>query len=148
MNGESKNEPGVTAVGAKPSLEPSNSAVVIARWLPDGVTKSRVELAIQGCPSVADTWLDFDQVNNVGIEGKYCVIMDDPQDYITRMNSETFEGLKYLTQAAGILWMIGGLSSPSAGLVRGLARTLRAEFQMGKFVTLTIDDWVCPGSFS
>ena len=136
----------LTAVGAKPSLEQSNNAVVIARWLPDGVTKIQVEAAIQRCHSVAVAWFDFDQLRNLDLEGKYCVIIDDPRDsYLTGMNSESFEGLKSLTQAAGILWTIGGLSSPSAGLVRGLARTLRAEFQMDKFVTLSIDDLGMPG---
>ena len=136
----------LTAIGANPSLETSNNAVVIARWLPNGVTKSQVEAAIQGCRSVAVAWFDFDELKNVDLERKYCVIIDDPQDsYLTGMNSESFEGLKSLTQAAGILWTIGGLSSPSAGLVRGLARTLRAEFHMDKFVTLTVDDWDMPG---
>lgn len=53
--------------------------------------------------------------------------------------------MKRLTQAAGVLWITGGLSSPNAGLVRGLARTLRAEFQIDKFVTLAIEDWSMPG---
>ena len=136
----------LTAVGAKPFVEPSNDAVVIARWLPNGVTKSQVKAAIQGCRSGAIIWSDFDQLKNVDLEGRYCVIIDDPRDsYLTGMNSESFEGLKSLTQAAGILWTIGGLSLPNAGLVRGFARTLRAEFQMDKFVTLAIDDWGMPG---
>lgn len=136
----------LTAIGGNPSLEPIYNAIVIARWLPNGVKKSQVEAAIQGCRSVALAWFDFDELKNFDLEGKYCVILDDPQDsYLTGMNSESFEGLKCLTQAAGILWTIGGLSSPSAGLVRGLARTLRAEFQMDKFVTLTVDDWDMSG---
>ena len=53
--------------------------------------------------------------------------------------------MKVLTQAAGVLWITGSLLSPDAGLVRGLARTLRAEFQIDKFVTLAIDDWNMPG---
>lgn len=36
--------------------------------------------------------------------------------------------------------------SPNAGLVRGLARTLRAEFRMDRFVTLAIEDWCMPGN--
>ena len=136
----------LTAVGTKPSLEPNKDVVVITRWLPNGVTRSRVEAAIKGCHSVAVTWFDFDQLKNVDLQGKYCVIIDDPRDScLTGMSPESFEGLKSLTQAAGILWTIGGLSMPSAGLVRGFARTLRAEFQMEKFVTLAIDDWDMPG---
>ena len=136
----------LTAIGTKLSLEPSKAAVVITRWLPNGVTRSQVEAAIKGCRSVAVTWFDFDQLKNVDLQGKYCVIIDDPRDScLTGMSPESFEGLKSLTQAAGILWTIGGLSLPSAGLVRGFARTLRAEFQMEKFVTLAIDDWDMPG---
>ena len=132
----------LTAVGAKSSLESSSNMVIMARWLPDGITKSHVEAAMQDCRSVAVTWVDFDHLQDVDLEGKYCVIIDDPQEScLTALNPETFEGLKRLTQAAGILWITGGVSSPSAGLVRGLARTLRAEFQMDKFVTLAINDW-------
>ena len=136
----------LTAVGAKSIAEPGTPVVVIARWLPNGVTMSQVKAAIQGCRSGVIIWSDFEQLKNVNLEGKFCVIIDDPRDsYLTGMNPESFEGLKSLTQAAGILWTIGGLSLPNAGLVRGLARTLRAEFQMDKFVTLAIDDWGMPG---
>ena len=136
----------LTAVGAKASLEPSNNMVIIARRLPDGITKSHVEAAIQDCRSVAVAWFDFDQLHNVDLEGKYCIFIDHPQEsYLTGLNSESFEGLKRLTPAAGILWITGGVSSPSAGLVRGLARTLRAEFQMDKFVTMAVNDWGISG---
>ena len=134
------------AVGTEPFLEPSNSMVIIARWLPNGVTRSQVEAEIQGCRSVAVAWFDFDQLQKVDLGGKHCVLIDNPQEsFLTRLDPESFEGLKRLTQAVGILWITGGVSSPSAGLVRGLARTLRAEFQMDKFVTLAIDDWAIPG---
>ena len=136
----------LTAVGAESYLEPSNNIVIIARWLPNGVTRSQLEAAIQGCRSVTVVWFDFGQLQNVDLEGKHCVIIDDPQEsYITGLDPESFKGLKRLTQTVGILWITGGVSSPSAGLVRGLARTLRAEFQMDKFVTLAINDWAMPG---
>ena len=136
----------LTAVGAKPSSEPTNDMVIIARRLRDGITKSNVEAAIQHCRSVAVAWFDFDQLHNVDLEGKYCIIIDEPQEsYLTGLKPESFEGLKRLTLAAGILWITGGVSSPSAGLVRGLARTLRAEFQMDKFVTMAVNDWGMPG---
>ena len=136
----------LTAVGAEQFLEPSNNMVIIARWLPNGITRGQVEAAIQGCCSVAVTWFDFNQLQNADLEGKHCVIIDDLQEsFLTGLDPESFGGLKRLTQAVGILWITGGLSSPSAGLVRGLARTLRAEFQMDKFVTLAINDWAMPG---
>ena len=134
------------AVGAKPSLEPTNDIAIIARWLPNGVSRNMIEAAIQSRRSVAVAWFDFDQLQNLDLEGKFCVIIDDPQEsYLTGLNPASFEGLKRLTQAAGILWITGGVSSPSAGLVRGLARTLRAEVQMDKFVTLAFNDWAMPG---
>lgn len=46
---------------------------------------------------------------------------------------------------SGVLWITGGLLFPDAGLVRGLARSLRAEFQINRFVTLAIDNWSMPG---
>ncbi|KAL9636020.1 MAG: hypothetical protein Q9164_003094 [Protoblastenia rupestris] len=44
-------------------------------------------------------------------------------------------------ERSGVLWVTGGLQSSDAGLVRGVARTLRSEFQMAKIVTLAIEEW-------
>ena len=90
--------------------------------------------------------MEFNHLAEINCEGKYCVIVDNPHEYyLTKLTTESFEGMKHLTQAAGVLWITGGLFSPNAGLVRGLARTLRAEFQINKFVTLAIEDWNIPG---
>lgn len=57
------------------------------------------------------------------------------------MTADSFEGLKTLCEATGILWITGGLASPDAGMVRDLARTFRSEAHVTNFVTLAIDDW-------
>ena len=81
-------------------------------------------------------------LTNMDLEGKYCIFIDNPKSsYLTRLTCESFNGLKRLLQTAGVLWITGGLLSPDAGLVKGLARTIRAEFQMKKFLTLAIDKW-------
>ena len=79
------------------------------------------------------------------LEGRYCIVINNPHEhYLTTLTTGSFEGLKRLTQAVGVVWITGGLLSPNAGLVRGLARTLRAEFQIDKFVTLAVEDWSMP----
>lgn len=119
---------------------------MVAQWLPHGVSKSQIEAAIQNCNPVAVEWTEFDRLADIDLDGRYCVIVDNPNDhYLTKLTTESFGGMKRLTQAAGVLWITGGLLSPNAGLVRGLARTLRAEFQIDKFVTLAIEDWSMPG---
>ena len=124
----------------------SRSLVIVAHWLPHKVSRSQMEAAVQGGDPTAVEWVEFTRLSDVDLEGKYCVIVDNPHEhYLTRLTTESFEGMKRLTQAAGVLWITGGLLSPSAGLVRGLARTLRAEFQIGKFINLAIDDWSMPG---
>lgn len=128
------------------SSEPSLTVVVFARWLPEGMTRTSMENALCGLGVTAVEWIDIDLIQSVALEGKYCLVIDDPKNhYLTRLNGSKFESLKNLTQAPGILWATGGLLSPDAGLVRGFARTIRGEFQMDKFVTLAVDDWDLPG---
>ena len=128
--------------GATP-LDRSRNLVIVARWLPNGISKSQIEAAIH---ATAIKWVEFNRLGAIDLEGKYCVIVDNPHDhYLTGLTAGSFEVIKCLTQAAGVLWITGGLLSPNAGLVRGLARTLRAEFQIEKFVTLAIENWGIPG---
>lgn len=127
-------------------LNRNRSLVIVARWLPHGVTRRQIASAIQDGDPAAIEWVEFNRLADIDLEGRYCVIVDNPHEhYLTRLTTESFEGVKRLTQAAGVLWITGGLLSPNAGLVRGLARTLRAEFQIDKFVTLAIEDWSMPG---
>ena len=87
-------------------------------------------------------WIDFSDLAASNIEGKYCIIIDDPvEPYLTNVTPETFDGVKCLTQTAGFLWITAGLPSPNGGIVKGLARTIRNEFQTKKFVTLAVDKW-------
>lgn len=128
--------------GATP-LDHSHDLVIVARCLPHGLSRSQIEEATQ---AAAVEWVEFERLADINFEGKHCVLIDNPNgDYLTKLTTGTFEGLKRLVEAAGVLWITGGLLSPNAGLVRGLARTLRAEFQLKKFVTLAIEDWSIPG---
>lgn len=136
----------MTAGTTKTPLDQNRNLVIVAQWLPHGVSRSQIEAATQIGDLGEVEWIDFNQLADIDLEGKYCIIVDNPhKHYLTRLKTESFEGLKRLTQAAGVLWITGGLLSPDAGLVRGLARTLRAEFQIDKFVTLGIEDWSIPG---
>ena len=120
--------------------------VMVAQWLPHGLSRSQVEVAIQDGDPVGVEWVEFNRLADINLEGRFCVVVDNPHThYLTSLTTGSFEGLKCLTQAAGVLWITDGLLSPNAGLVRGLARTLRAEFQIEKFVTLAIEDWSMPG---
>ena len=125
---------------------PAYRNLIIAQWLPDGVSRSQIEAALQNGDPAGVDWVAFNRLADIDLEGKYCVVIDNPQKhYLTRLTTSSFEGLKRLSQAAGVLWITGGLLSPNAGLVRGLARTLRAEYQADKFVTLAVEDWSMPG---
>ena len=135
----------MTAGATAPPLKQDSSVVVVARWLPHRLGRSHFETAFQNGNPASIEWVEFNRLADIDFEGKYCVVVDNPREhYLTRLNTKTFEGMKLLTQAAGVLWITDGLLSPNAGLARGLARTLRAEFQINKFVTLAIEDWSMP----
>ena len=132
--------------GATTPLDHNRNLVIVAQWLPHGVSRSQIEAAVvQDCNPVAVEWAEFNRLADIDLDGRYCVIVDPHDHYLSNLTTESFKGMKRLTQAAGVLWITGGLSSPNAGLVPGLARTLRAEFQINKFVTLAIEDWSMPG---
>lgn len=116
--------------------------VLVSQWLPHGVTRSNIEAVLSSCEPTSVTWIDFPQLSNWDLEGKYCIIIDNPDSsYLKTMTPDSFVGLKSLLQTEGILWITGGLLSPDAGLVTGLARTIRSEFQIKTFVTLAVDKW-------
>ena len=116
--------------------------IIVAQWLPDGVSKADVENALNVWALSAVTWIQFTDLSATKFDGKHCLVVDDPEcSCLTTMTADSFEGLKTLSEATGILWLTGGLASPEAGMVRGLARTLRSESHVTNFVTLAVDDW-------
>ena len=131
------------AVDQPTSFNKSNpDIVVVSQWLPHGRSKSKIEAVLSACEPRKMIWTSFSMLINSDLEGRYCIVIDDPKSsYLTRLTSESFNGLKRLLQTVGVIWITGGLLSPNAGLVKGLVRTIRAEFQVKKFVTLAIDKW-------
>ena len=124
------------------SSESSRKIILVSRWDPHGMERSEVEAALGAVGLRNVTWIDFSQLTNSELEGKYCIIIDDPSSsYLTTVTEGSFDGLKCLLHTAGVLWVTGGLLTPNAGLVKGLARTIRAEFQINTIVTLAIDNW-------
>ncbi len=124
------------------SERPRPEIVLVAQWLPPGMTRGKIETMLSACEPSNVTWIDFSELTKSNIEGKYCIVIDHPDDsYLARITRDSFDGLKQLLQTAGVLWITGGLLSPSAGLVKGLARTIRAEFQIKSFVTLAVEQW-------
>ena len=124
------------------SKEPGPDIVLVSQWLPHGMmARPEIEAALNACEPSNVTWIDFSKLIKADLEGKHCIIIDLDCSYLTKMSLESFDGLKYLLQTAGVLWITGGIRSPNAGLVRGLARTVRAELQIKSIVTLAIDKW-------
>lgn len=124
------------------SKEPGPDIVLVSQWLPHGMmARTEIEAALNACEPSNVAWIDFSELSKADLDGKYCVIIDLDCSYLTTMSLEIFDSLKSLLQTAGILWITGGVRSPNAGLVRGLARTVRAELQIKSFVTLAIDKW-------
>ena len=116
--------------------------VLVSQRLPHGITKGKIEAGLSICGPGNVTWIEFVELTNAKLDGKYCIIIDDPiSPFLTTMTCDSFDGLKRLPQTSGVLWITGALLSPDAGLVKGLARTIRAEFQINTFVTLAIDKW-------
>ena len=116
--------------------------VLASEWLPHSISRDTIEVALSDFGPSRVTWIDFPNLINADLEGRYCIIIDNPDcSYLTTMTPESFDGLKSLLQTAGVLWITGGRLSPNAGLVKGLARTIRAELQIKSFVTLAIDNW-------
>ena len=124
------------------SSESSRKIILVSQWDPHGIERNDVEAALRAVGLRNVTWIDFSQLTSSELEAKYCIIIDDPSSsYLTTMTHDSFDGLKCLPHTAGVLWVTGGLLTPNAGLVKGLARTIRAEFQINTIVTLAIDDW-------
>ena len=124
------------------SKESGPEIMLVSQWLPQGISRSDIEAALSACEPSKVTWINFSELLSADIEGRYCIIVDNPNcSYLKTMNDDSFDGLKRLLQVAGVLWITGGLLSPNAGLVKGLARTIRAEFQIKTFVTLAVDKW-------
>ena len=121
--------------------------IIVAQWLPDGVTKTDFDNILKISSRRTVSWTQFAELATMNLNGKHCVVVDDPKcSYLTTMTADTFGGLKTLSQASGVLWITSGLSNPNAGMVRGLARTLRSEAQTTNIVTLAIDDWDVPST--
>ena len=119
--------------------------IIVAQWLPDGVTKTDFEIILNISSRKTMVWTQFAELATMNLNGKHCVVVDDPKcSYLTTMTTDTFGGLKTLSQASGGLWITSGLSNPDVGMVRALARTLRSEAQTTNIVTLAIDDWDVP----
>ena len=124
------------------SKKPSPDIVLVSQWLPHGMmTRTEFEAALNACEPSNVTWIDFSELIKADLEGKHCIIIDLDCSFLTTMSLESFDGLKPLLQTTGVLWITGGVRSPNAGLVRGLARTVRAELQIKSIVTLAIDKW-------
>lgn len=120
-----------------PPLDHIRNLVIVAQWLSLGMSKIQIETAFPNGGLATIERVEFDRLADMDLEGQYCiVIVDHPHEhYLARLTTESFVVMKRLTQTAGVLWITGGLLLPDAGLVRGLARTLRAEFQINRLVT-------------
>jgi NADPH:quinone reductase-like Zn-dependent oxidoreductase len=116
--------------------------VIIEQWLPHGVSRAETEAVLQERHRARFEWRSFPQLVDTNLVGKYCIILDDPvKPLMTQLTAENFPALKQFPLAAGVLWITSGPLCPNSGLVRGLARTIRSEFHMEKFVTLAVDNW-------
>jgi hypothetical protein len=121
--------------------------VIIEHWLHHGISRAEIEAALQERHSARFEWRSFSQLLDTKLVGKYCIILNDPEKpLMTLLTAEKFPALKQLPLAAGVLWMTSGPLCPNSGRVTGLARTIRSEFQMDKFVTLAVDSWETPNS--
>ncbi|KAF6236674.1 hypothetical protein HO173_004965 [Letharia columbiana] len=121
--------------------------IVVAQGLPEGASKADFENVLNVWGPRTVVWVQFAELAVTNLSGKHCIVIDDPRcPHLTTMTADSFRGLKALSQAAGVLWITGGVTSPDAGTVRGLTRTLRSESQITNLVTLAIDDWGFPSS--
>ena len=135
-----------TPVGAPPD-QTVIDLIIVAQWLPDRVSKADFENVLNVSSLRTVVWMQFAELAVIDLRAKHCVVIDDPGcPYLTTMTADSFKGLKTLSQAAGVLWITGGLTSPDAGTVKGWARTIRSESQITNIVTLAIDDWRLPSS--
>ena len=135
-----------TPIGA-PSDQIVIDLIVVAQWLPDGVTKADIEKVLNVSSLRTVVWIQFAELADLDLSANHCIVIDDPGcPYLTTITADSFKGLKTLSQAAGVLWITGGLTSPDAGTVRGFARTIRSESQITNIVTLAIDDWGLPSN--
>ncbi|KAB5584987.1 fatty acid synthase S-acetyltransferase [Coniochaeta sp. 2T2.1] len=81
------------------------------------------------------------------LEHQVCIFLGDLEgSFLLDMPPEHFDGLKRMvtSSASGVLWLTAGggpaASVPTAELVVGLSRTVRAENPKLKFVTLSVED--------
>ena len=135
-----------TPIGAPPD-QIVIDLIVVAKWLPDRVSKADIENVLNFSSLRNVVWMQFAELAVINLSAKHCIVIDDPGcPYLTTMTADSFKGLQTLSQAAGVLWITGGLTSPDAGTVKGLTRTIRSESQITNIVTLAIDDWGLPSN--
>jgi len=137
---------GVMFTTALPQVVESQEAieeiVVIGPSGPSEYVCSEVNTLLQNHSQAKVTKLLMSEVADFRFDRQYCILIDDPEyQYLTTMNSESFQGLQRILQCPGVLWINGSLSSPDSGLVTGLCRTIRSENPNTNLVTLAIEDW-------
>jgi NADPH:quinone reductase-like Zn-dependent oxidoreductase len=84
------------------------------------------------------------------LQGQFCLsLLDYRRPFFTTLTPTEFELFKQaLSMADGFLWVSGGVEDsrrPEFHLVDGLARALRSENSLLKFVRLTVADADCEG---
>ena len=78
--------------------------IVIAQWLPDGVSKADFENVLHVLGPRTVVWMQFAEMALTSLSEKHCIVIDDPKcPYLTTMTADSFRGLKVLSQAAGVL---------------------------------------------
>ncbi|KAL2784041.1 hypothetical protein BJX66DRAFT_344395 [Aspergillus keveii] len=142
--------------GTGESLSLKNQGIVI---ITDGKTSvqqtfaRRLESAINREPSIkAEVFVsDFAEAITTGfLQGKFCLsLLDYTRPFFTTLTPAEFELFKQaLSMADGFLWVAGGVGDPlqpEFHLVDGLARALRSENSLLRFVRLTVADTGCEG---
>ncbi|KAL4935935.1 hypothetical protein BDV06DRAFT_233836 [Aspergillus oleicola] len=131
------------------SLSPNDQCIVIAT---DGKSNTQQAFARRLVSAIAR---ECDMEVQVGVfslsvavttgmlKGKFCLsLLDYHRPFFTTLTPSEFELLKQaLSMAGGFLWISGGVENPQLPefhLVDGLARSLRSENSMLRFVRLTI----------
>ncbi|KAJ0424608.1 hypothetical protein BJY00DRAFT_326526 [Aspergillus carlsbadensis] len=113
----------------------------------------RLESAIErDCNMEAHVCIsDFSKAVTTGVlQEKFCLsLLDYTRPFFTTITPAEFELFKQaLSMTDGFLWVAGGVGDsrqPEFHLVDGLARALRSENSMLRFVRLTVGDTDCGG---
>lgn len=129
------------AIGEKPAQAVAADIVVITEQQDNGVSVNKLVAGLES----AGAKVEVSSIAEAKPDNRVCIVLSDlTSPVLAKPDAATFDIVKGIfMRSKGLLWVTrggaGSATDPSAGLVTGFARTVRAETDGGNIVTLDLD---------